>query len=59
MLERFYRVAGTLEEGNGLGLAISDEISRVHGAQLSLVPAGFRKGVAWDLRVRLTLDASS
>ena len=58
MLERFYRVPGTLGEGNGLSLAIAEEISRMHGAQLSLVPTGFREGVARDLRVRLTPDAS-
>ena len=58
MLGRFYRVPGTLGDGNGLGLAIADEIARVHGAQLSLVSAGFREGVDWDFRVRLTLDAS-
>lgn len=58
VLERFYRVPGTVGEGNGLGLAIADEIARVHGAQLVLTPAGVRDGVAWGLRVRLTLDAS-
>jgi len=36
VLERFYRVRGTLGEGNGLGLAIADEIARVHHAQLQL-----------------------
>jgi signal transduction histidine kinase len=30
VLERFYRVQGTVGEGNGLGLAIADEIARVH-----------------------------
>ena len=33
-LERFYRVQGTHGEGNGLGLAIADEIARVHNTQL-------------------------
>lgn len=58
VLERFYRVPGTAGEGNGLGLAIADEIARVHGAQLVLTPAGVTAGVHWGLRVRLTLDAS-
>ena len=58
VLERFYRVPGTGVEGNGLGLAIADEIARMHNPQLLLAPAGFREGVAWGLRVRLTLDAS-
>ena len=39
VLERFYRVPGTAGEGNGLGLAIADEIARVHGSQL-LVGSG-------------------
>lgn len=34
VLERFYRVPGTASEGNGLGLAIADEIARVHRSQL-------------------------
>lgn len=34
VLERFYRVPGTSGEGNGLGLAIADEIARVHRSQL-------------------------
>jgi two-component system sensor histidine kinase TctE len=34
VLERFYRVPGTDAPGNGLGLAIADEIARVHGGQL-------------------------
>ncbi len=36
VLERFYRVLGTQGEGNGLGLAIADEIAKVHKAQLIL-----------------------
>ncbi len=36
VLERFYRVQGTHGEGNGLGLAIADEIARVHNTQLVL-----------------------
>ena len=39
VLERFYRVPGTMSEGNGLGLAIADEIARVHRSQL-LVGSG-------------------
>jgi len=38
VLERFYRVQGTLGEGNGLGLAIADEIARAHHTQLVLQP---------------------
>ncbi len=38
-LERFYRVLGTQGEGNGLGLAIADEIARVHKTQLVLADA--------------------
>ena len=58
-LERFYRVLGTQGEGNGLGLAIADEIARVHKTQLILADAqpdlpgpSERRG----LRVRLVLQ---
>lgn len=34
VLARFYRVPGSASEGNGLGLAIADEIARVHRSQL-------------------------
>lgn len=34
VLERFYRVPGTRQEGNGLGPAIADEIARVHRSAL-------------------------
>ena len=34
MLERFYRVPGSAGEGNGLGLAIAEEIARVHRSHL-------------------------
>ncbi len=33
---RFYRIPGTPGEGCGLGLAIVDEIARVHGARLAI-----------------------
>lgn len=36
VLDRFYRVQGTGGEGNGLGLAIAQEIARVHHSQLVL-----------------------
>ncbi len=54
-LERFYRVPGTAGEGNGLGLAIADEIARLHGAQLSLAPAGAQGG----LRVQLVMPLAA
>ena len=34
VLDRFYRAPGTGGEGNGLGLAIADEIARVHRSHL-------------------------
>lgn len=43
-LQRFYRVRGTAGEGNGLGLAIADEIARVHHSQLELDYAGTGRG---------------
>jgi two-component system sensor histidine kinase TctE len=53
VLQRFYRVPGTVGEGNGLGLAIVDEIARVHGTQLHLDTGAQGLG----LRVRMALDA--
>jgi two-component system, OmpR family, sensor histidine kinase TctE len=46
VLERFYRVQGTLGEGNGLGLAIAQEIAKLHQAQLSLEDAEPNAAVA-------------
>ena len=51
MLERFYRVAGTVGEGTGLGLAIADEIARVHHSQLQVLDARGSTG----LRMRMSL----
>ncbi len=39
VLERFYRVRGTSGQGNGLGLAIAQEIAKLHSAQLRLQDA--------------------
>jgi two-component system sensor histidine kinase TctE len=56
-LQRFYRVRGTEGEGNGLGLAIADEIARVHHSQLELdyTRAGTDTYGPRGLRVRLSL----
>jgi two-component system sensor histidine kinase TctE len=51
VLERFYRVQGTGGEGNGLGLAIAQEIARVHQSQLELASGAHGRG----LRVVLSL----
>jgi len=51
VLERFYRVQGTAGEGNGLGLAIAQEIARVHHTQLELGTGAGGRG----LRVALAL----
>jgi two-component system sensor histidine kinase TctE len=45
VLERFYRVQGTLGEGNGLGLAIADEIARAHHSHLQLQASGSERGL--------------
>lgn len=45
ILERFYRVQGTLGEGNGLGLAIAEEIARVHHSHLQLQPGSGGRGL--------------
>lgn len=53
VLQRFYRLPGSLGEGNGLGLAIADEIARAHHTQLQLAPGAMGRG----LRVRLVFAA--
>ena len=53
ILERFYRVQGTRGEGNGLGLAIAEEIARVHHSHLQLQPGAAGRG----LKVTLTFPA--
>jgi two-component system sensor histidine kinase TctE len=45
VLERFYRVQGTGGEGNGLGLAIAQEIARVHHSQLELASGAGSRGL--------------
>ena len=45
VLERFYRVQGTLGEGNGLGLAIADEIARAHHSHLQLQGSTGERGL--------------
>lgn len=56
-LQRFYRLRGTQGEGNGLGLAIADEIARAHHSQLELdyASAGSGSDGPRGLRVRLSL----
>jgi len=45
VLERFYRVQGTQGEGNGLGLAIADEIAGVHHSHLELESGAGGRGL--------------
>jgi two-component system sensor histidine kinase TctE len=45
VLERFYRVQGTRGEGNGLGLAIAEEIARVHHSHLQLRSGAAGRGL--------------
>lgn len=53
VLERFYRLPGTQADGNGLGLAIADEIARSHHTQLQLLTGVNGRG----LRVRVVFEA--
>lgn len=50
ILDRFYRVQGTTGEGNGLGLAIAEEIARVHHSHLLLQAGAGGRGL------KVTLD---
>lgn len=54
VFERFYRIGDSEREGNGLGLAIVDEIARAHGAVVELTAGAGGRGT----RVRVTLAAS-
>lgn len=45
VLQRFYRVQGTQGEGNGLGLAIADEIARLHHGHLALTAGAGGRGL--------------
>lgn len=49
VLARFYRVPGTPSEGNGLGLAIADEIARVHGSELAVGEGAGGQGARFTL----------
>jgi two-component system sensor histidine kinase TctE len=53
MLERFYRLPGSPGDGNGLGLAIADEIARVHRSPLQISSGAHGRG----LRCTLLLEA--
>jgi len=45
VLQRFYRVPGTVGEGNGLGLAIASEIARAHHTELHLSAGSGGRGL--------------
>jgi two-component system sensor histidine kinase TctE len=49
VLERFYRVQGTQGEGNGLGLAIADEIAKLHHGHLALDSGANGRGLKVSL----------
>jgi two-component system sensor histidine kinase TctE len=53
VLERFYRVAGTVGTGSGLGLAIVREIAAGHGAKIDIGDGGGGQGTR-GCRVALT-----
>lgn len=45
ILERFYRLPGSVGEGSGLGLAIAHEIAQGHHATLRLTPGAGQRGL--------------
>ncbi|WP_232834434.1 sensor histidine kinase [Rhodoferax ferrireducens] len=49
VLERFYRMPGSASEGHGLGLAIADEIARVHRSQLIVSSGAGGRGARFTL----------
>jgi two-component system sensor histidine kinase TctE len=49
MRERFYRLPGTAGDGNGLGLAIADEIAQVHRSTLHIGSGAFGSGLRCTL----------
>ncbi len=55
VLERFYRVLGTGEEGSGLGLSIVRRIAELHGARLDLDSGRDGRG----LRARVTFATAA
>jgi two-component system, OmpR family, sensor histidine kinase TctE len=60
VLERFYRVQGAGGQGNGLGLAIAQEIAKLHSAQLRLQDADPQAAVGQKgLLVSVYLHAST
>jgi len=57
VLERFYRVPGVAVEGNGLGLAIANEIAHIHHTQLELKPGSSGRGLCVGLRFPLAAES--
>jgi two-component system sensor histidine kinase TctE len=55
--ERFYRLPGSVGIGCGLGLAIVDEIARVHGGGLTIGSGAAGRGAR--MRVRFTAGADA
>ena len=49
VLERFYRVKGTQGEGNGLGLAIAEEIAQAHHGHLEMQSGASGRGLKVSL----------
>jgi two-component system sensor histidine kinase TctE len=49
MRERFYRLPGTSGDGNGLGLAIADEIASVHHSTLQIGSGAQGRGLRCTL----------
>ena len=57
--ERFYRLPGTQGDGNGLGLAIADEIARLHHSELEIHSGAQGRGLRCMLLLELMRESSA
>jgi two-component system sensor histidine kinase TctE len=59
VFERFYRVAGSVSDGSGLGLPIAHEIAVLHGGQLRLQMPPTGSGLIVEVQLPATLPPAA